>query len=143
MNNPLRNSILSLVLLSIFIISCQSNQDKPDLTEKLVQRLAKLIGNVALINNNEGVFDVLNTLDKAFKLIPVENILFQTIRKAFFSLLNPLFGRMARKDENVGNRRANVILRLVVVTSKFANRCQHRASFARLCWCDRQNIDDS
>lgn len=36
MNKPLRNSILSLVLLSIFIISCQSNQDKPDLTEKLV-----------------------------------------------------------------------------------------------------------
>lgn len=36
MNNPLRNPILSLAVLSIFIFSCRSNQDKTDLTEKLV-----------------------------------------------------------------------------------------------------------
>lgn len=113
-----------------------ANIENSKLKEKLVERLPKLVGDVALINNNERVFDVLCTRNKAFKLISVENILFQTIRKAFFSLLNPLFGRMARKDENVGNRCANVILGLVVVASKFVNSCQHRASFTRLCWCD-------
>ena len=35
MNNSLRNSILSLVLLSIFVISCQSKKEKPNLTEKV------------------------------------------------------------------------------------------------------------
>lgn len=34
MNNPLRNSILFLVFLSVFVFSCQSNKDKPDSTEK-------------------------------------------------------------------------------------------------------------
>jgi len=36
MNNPLRNPILYLAVLSIFFTSCQSNQDKTDLNEKPV-----------------------------------------------------------------------------------------------------------
>lgn len=64
MNNPLKNSILFPVLLSIFILCCQSNKDKPELTEKptedkkesvlnpeeqeikaLVEKLLMLVGN--------------------------------------------------------------------------------------------------
>ena len=64
MNNHLKNSILFPVLLSIFILSCQSNKDKPELTEKptedkkesvlnpeeqeikaLVEKLLMLVGN--------------------------------------------------------------------------------------------------
>ena len=64
MNNHLKNSILFPVLLSIFILSCQSNKSKPELTEKptedkkesvlnpeeqeikaLVEKLLMLVGN--------------------------------------------------------------------------------------------------
>ena len=64
MNNHLKNSILFSVLLSIFILSCQSNKSKPELTEKptedkkesvlnpeeqeikaLVEKLLMLVGN--------------------------------------------------------------------------------------------------
>ncbi len=41
MNNPLRNTIVSLIVLSICIISCKSKHDNSELTEKVASELKK------------------------------------------------------------------------------------------------------